>query len=72
MRWRPTGSWITALYSEFGDLLTLRGAQFIGAGYNIPSIRGRGRTVCTNHVWGAPFRAYGLAAVILGLRKFDG
>ena len=23
-------------YSEFGDLLTLRGAQFMGAGYNIP------------------------------------
>ena len=23
-------------YSEFGDLLTLRGAQFIGSGYNIP------------------------------------
>lgn len=46
-------------YSEFGDLLTLRGAQFIGAGYNIPNIRGMGRTVCTNHAWGAPFRAYG-------------
>jgi len=46
-------------YSEFGDLLTLRGAQYIGSGYNIPSIRGRGRTVCTNHVWGAAFRAYG-------------
>jgi aldehyde oxidoreductase len=46
-------------YSEFGDLLTLRGAQFIGAGYDIPNIRGRGQTVCTNHVWGAPFRAYG-------------
>jgi aldehyde oxidoreductase len=46
-------------YSEFGDLLTLRGAQYIGAGYNIPNIRGRGRTVATNHVWGAPFRAYG-------------
>lgn len=46
-------------YSEFGDLLTLRGAQFIGAGYDIPSIRGRGRTVCTNHVWGSAFRAYG-------------
>ena len=46
-------------YSEFGDLLTLRGAQFIGAGYNIPNIRGLGRTVATNHVWGAPFRAYG-------------
>lgn len=46
-------------YSEFGDLLTLRGAQFIGAGYNIPNIRGIGRTVCTNHVWGAAFRGYG-------------
>jgi aldehyde oxidoreductase len=46
-------------YSEFGDLLTLRGAQFIGAGYNIPNIRGCGHTVATNHVWGSAFRAYG-------------
>ncbi|MDP3478782.1 MAG: molybdopterin-dependent oxidoreductase, partial [Desulfoprunum sp.] len=46
-------------YSEFGDLLTLRGAQFIGAGYDIASIRGIGRTVCTNHSWGSAFRAYG-------------
>ncbi len=46
-------------YSEFGDLLTLRGAQFIGSGYNIPNIRGLGRTVCTNHAWGSAFRAYG-------------
>jgi aldehyde oxidoreductase len=46
-------------YSEFGDLLTLRQAQFIGAGYNIPNIRGLGRTVCTNHAWGSAFRAYG-------------
>lgn len=46
-------------YSEFGDLLTLRGAQFIGSGYNIPNIRGKGRTVCTNHSWGSAFRAYG-------------
>ena len=46
-------------YSEFGDLLTLRGAQYIGSGYNIPSIRARGRTVCTNHAWGSAFRAYG-------------
>ncbi len=46
-------------YSEFGDLLTLRGAQYIGAGYNIPAIRGRGRTVATNHAWGSAFRAYG-------------
>ncbi|HET6436418.1 MAG TPA: molybdopterin cofactor-binding domain-containing protein [Anaeromyxobacter sp.] len=46
-------------YSEFGDLLTVRQAQFIGAGYNIPAIRGHGKTVCTNHAWGSAFRAYG-------------
>ncbi|HUW64127.1 MAG TPA: molybdopterin cofactor-binding domain-containing protein, partial [Spirochaetia bacterium] len=46
-------------YSEFGDLLTHRGAQFIGAGYGIPNIRGLGRTVSTNHGWGSAFRAYG-------------
>lgn len=46
-------------YAEFGDLLTVRGSQNIGAGYHIPSIRGQGRTVCTNHCWGAAFRAYG-------------
>lgn len=46
-------------YSEFGDLLTVRGAQFIGAGYGIPNIRGAGYTVCTNHCWGSAFRAYG-------------
>jgi len=46
-------------YSEFGDLLTVRGAQFIGAGYGIPNIRGLGQTVCTNHAWGSAFRSYG-------------
>ncbi|TYO94597.1 molybdopterin-dependent aldehyde oxidoreductase [Desulfallas thermosapovorans] len=46
-------------YSEFGDLLTVRGVQFIGAGYGIPNIRGVGYTVCTNHAWGSAFRAYG-------------
>ncbi len=46
-------------YSEFGDLLTQKGAQFIGAGYNIENIRGTGRAVCTNHAWGAPFRGWG-------------
>jgi aldehyde oxidoreductase len=46
-------------YSEFGDLLTLRGVQFMGAGYDIPNIKGTGRTVCTNHAWGSAFRAYG-------------
>jgi aldehyde oxidoreductase len=46
-------------YSEFGDLLTTRQAQFTGAGYDIPHIRGLGKTVCTNHAWGSAFRAYG-------------
>ena len=46
-------------YSEFGDLLTLRGAQFCGAGYGIANMSGKGRTVATNHAWGAAFRGYG-------------
>lgn len=46
-------------YSEFGDLLTLRVNQYMGAGYDIPNIRSIGRTVATNHVWGSAFRAYG-------------
>jgi aldehyde oxidoreductase len=53
-------------YSEFGDLLTVRQAQFIGAGYNIPNIRGLGRTVATNHAWGSAFRAYGSPQSFLG------
>ncbi|NLY36825.1 MAG: molybdopterin-dependent oxidoreductase [Tissierellia bacterium] len=46
-------------YCEFGDLLTMRGSQFLGAGYDIPNIRGEGRTVVTNHTWAAAFRGYG-------------
>ncbi|MDR1546254.1 MAG: molybdopterin-dependent oxidoreductase [Deltaproteobacteria bacterium] len=46
-------------YCEFGDLLTLRGVQFMGAAYDIADIRGEGRTVCTNHAWGSAFRGYG-------------
>jgi len=46
-------------YSEFGDLLTVRGIQFMGAGYDIPNHRGEGRTICTNHAWGSAFRGYG-------------
>jgi aldehyde oxidoreductase len=46
-------------YSEFGDLLTQRQAQFTGAGYMIPNIRSLGKTVCTNHAWGSAFRSYG-------------
>lgn len=46
-------------YSEFGDLLTVRGVQFTGAGYDIPNMSGEGRTVATNHAWGSAFRGYG-------------
>ena len=46
-------------YSELGDILTLKGVQYMGAGYDIPAIRGEGRTVCTNHVWGSAFRGFG-------------
>lgn len=46
-------------YSEFGDLLTKRGVQYMGAGYDIPNIRGVGRTVATNHAFGSAFRSFG-------------
>jgi aldehyde oxidoreductase len=46
-------------YCEFGDLVTTRGSQFMGAGYRIDNIRGQGRTVATNHAWGSAFRGYG-------------
>ena len=46
-------------YSEFGDLVTLRQAQFMGAGYDVPNIRAKGYTVATNHAWGSAFRGYG-------------
>ena len=46
-------------YCEFADGLSVRGIQFIGAGYDIPNIRGMGRAVATNHAWGAAFRGFG-------------
>lgn len=46
-------------YSEFGDLLTLRLAQYHCAGYDIPNIHTENHTVCTNHAWGSAFRGYG-------------
>ena len=46
-------------YSEPGDMLTTMGAAYIGAGYDIPNIRGQGRCVFTNHSFGSAFRAYG-------------
>lgn len=53
-------------YSEFGDLLTLRLSQFVGAGYDIKNIRNKSRTVCTNHAWGSAFRAYGSPQSYMG------
>ncbi|MEG0750863.1 MAG: molybdopterin cofactor-binding domain-containing protein [Oscillospiraceae bacterium] len=53
-------------YSEFGDLLTMRLTQFVGAGYDIHNIRNRSRTVCTNHAWGSAFRAYGSPQSYMG------
>ncbi len=46
-------------YCEFGDLVTMRGSQFMGAGYKLDNIRGKGRTVATNHGWGSAFRGFG-------------
>ena len=53
-------------YSEFGDLLTHRLSQFVGAGYDIPSIRNKSTTVFTNHAWGSAFRAYGSPQSFMG------
>ena len=46
-------------YSEFGDLLTLRLAQYHFAGYAVPNIRTVNNTIATNHAWGSAFRGYG-------------
>ena len=53
-------------YSEFGDLLTHRLSQFVGAGYDIPTIRNKSHTVFTNHAWGSAFRAYGSPQSFMG------
>jgi aldehyde oxidoreductase len=53
-------------YSEFGDLLTMRLSQFVGAGYDIKNIRNKSQTVCTNHAWGSAFRAYGSPQSFMG------
>jgi aldehyde oxidoreductase len=53
-------------YSEFGDLLTLRLAQYHMAGYDVPNIRSENYTVATNHAWGSAFRGYGAPEAELG------
>ena len=54
-------------YSEFGDLLTMRLTQFVGAGYGIPNIRNTSYCVCTNHAWGSAFRGYGAPQSFMGV-----
>jgi aldehyde oxidoreductase len=46
-------------YSEFGDILAVKGNMFVGSGYRMPSIRGRTRSTFTNHAFGSAFRAFG-------------
>ncbi len=53
-------------YSEFGDLLTMRLSQFVGAGMDIKNIRNKSQTVCTNHAYGAAFRGYGAPQSFMG------
>ena len=53
-------------YSEFGDLLTHRLSQFVGAGYHIPTIRNKSQTVFTTHAWGSAFRGYGSPQSFMG------
>lgn len=53
-------------YSEFGDLLTHRLSQFVGAGYHIPTIRNKSQAVFTNHAWGSAFRGYGSPQSFMG------
>jgi len=51
-------------YMEFGDGV-LQKQMFATCGYNVPSIRGAGKLVRTNHAWGAPFRAFGAPQAFL-------
>lgn len=46
-------------YPEFGDCLAFKGNMFVGAGYDIKSIRGETHAVATNHTYGTAFRSYG-------------
>lgn len=46
-------------YCEFADMVAGRGIQCIGSCYDIPHIRGFGRAVTTNQVWGTAFRGFG-------------
>jgi aldehyde oxidoreductase len=46
-------------YAEMGDSVAQRICQHMGSGYTIPNIYEEARVVCTNHVWGCAFRAFG-------------
>jgi aldehyde oxidoreductase len=46
-------------YSEFADDLGTKVTRYVGGGYHVPTIRGRGRVTFTNHAFGSAFRAFG-------------
>lgn len=46
-------------YSEFADDLTTKVARYTGAGFYVPTIKGRARVTFTNHAFGSAFRAFG-------------
>ena len=43
-------------YCEFGDLVTMRGSQFMGAGYKIDNIRGAWKNCCYKSCMGISFQ----------------
>ena len=46
-------------YSEFADDLTTKVLRYVGGGYYLPTIRGKGKVTFTNHAFGSAFRAFG-------------
>lgn len=46
-------------YSEFADDLLSKVARYMGGGFYLPAINGRGRVTFTNHAFGSAFRAFG-------------
>ena len=46
-------------YSSAADDITYKISVFMGFGYDIPNVRGRGRVAYTNHAYCTAFRSYG-------------
>ena len=70
--WKPIGASTTDPIRNSETLLTLRGAQFIGAGYGIPNIRGDGTDRLHQSRLGLGLPGLRLTAELFGQRKPDG